>query len=425
MRSYVLDHVPDTSLLADLTALVATDRQTVASLLAHLAEVDARKLYRPAAYSTMHEYCVDALRMSDDSAYKRVRAARAARRFPQLFAAIADGRLHVSGVALLAPHLTDDNVDALVVEATHRRKADLEVIVARLAPRPDAPDALRPLTSGPAKLALPDGDPAAAQTPLAAESSPPPRVKPLAPERFALQTTITEATRAKLERARALMRHRNPSGDLAVVLDAALDALIAKLEKQKFAATDRPRTAKSRPADADPTYIPAGVRRAVYERDAGQCTFVSDDGRRCSERSHLEFDHVTLVCRGGQPTVDGLRLRCTAHNQHTAELELGEAFMRARRDAAARDRDVARALRGMGFKADETHRAMRTTAPAAEPATTITGATPPRIATFEERLRGVLAELTRMRGNRCSDGAFDVAFPGTTSLAYPGCPHAS
>ncbi|HUQ03678.1 MAG TPA: hypothetical protein VM261_14370 [Kofleriaceae bacterium] len=391
-------------MLAELAALVAADRQTVASLLAHLAEVDARQVYRPAAYSTMHEYCVRALHMSEDSAYKRVRAARAARLFPQIFDAIADGRLHVSGVAVLAPHLTDANVDALVAEATHRRKVDIEILVARLAPRPDLPDAIVPLTQGP------EAAPALGLAPGPNDRQPlepAARVKPLSPERFGLQLTIDQATRDKLERATALMRHRNPSGDLAVVLDAALDALIAKLEKQKFGATDRPRAAKARPEDADPTYIPADVRRAVYERDGGQCTFTSTDGVRCTERGFLEFDHSTMVCRGGRPTVDGLRLRCKAHNQHAAEEALGEDFMRAKREAAARDRDVTRTLRGMGFKTDETNRAICNTAQA--PAST-----------FEERLRAALAELTRMRGNRCAESAFDVLTTWTTALSPPG-----
>ncbi|HUQ02276.1 MAG TPA: hypothetical protein VM261_07240 [Kofleriaceae bacterium] len=162
---------------------------------------------------------------------------------------------------------------------------------------------------------------------------------PLAPERFGLQMTIDQETRDKLERAKALMRHRNPSGDLAVVLDAALDALLTKLEKQKFGVTDRPRPAKAPSADADPTYIPAEVRRAVYERDKGQCTFSSVEGMRCTERGSLEFDHSTMVCRGGQPTVEGLRLRCHAHNQHAAEQSLGEDFMRGKRPRRDEPRD--------------------------------------------------------------------------------------
>jgi hypothetical protein len=402
MPAYTLAHVDDEKLLADLAALVASDRQTTAMLIAHIAEVDARELFKPAACCSMHAYCTRVLHLSADAAFTRIRAARAGRAFPQIFDAIADGRLHLSGVVLLAPHLRDDNVDHLIEESTHRSKLEIEMLVARLAPRPDLPSKITAIVPPQEPLCTNQLVPA----PVATAAEPPSRVKPLAPERFAVQTTISQATRDKLEHAKALMSHRNPSGELAVVLDAALDALIEKLEKRKYAVTDRPRAAKARLADADPTSIPAEVRRAVYERDGAQCTFESANGVRCTERRFLEFDHITMVCRGGQPTVDGLRLRCKPHNQHAAEQELGEDFMRAKRETVQRDRDVARALRGMGFKTDETDRAMSNTAH--------TVAT-----TLEERIRVALAELTRMRGNRCSDGVFDNAASWTSALAAP------
>ena len=139
MRDYSLTHLSDQALLADLAVLVTVDRQTTAALLAHIAEVDARKLYLPAACSSMQVYCVQVLHLAEEVAYKRIRAARAARRFPQIFDAIAEGRLHVTGVVLLAPHLTDDNADELLTAAGHKSKTEIEVLLAHRCPRPDVP----------------------------------------------------------------------------------------------------------------------------------------------------------------------------------------------------------------------------------------------------------------------------------------------
>jgi hypothetical protein len=108
MQNYSLAHVRDTVLLRDLAALVSQDRVTTAMLLAHIAEVDARRLYVPAGYPSMHAYCVEELRLSEDAAKKRIQAARAARRFPALFTAVAEGRLHLAAVCLLAPYLTQE-----------------------------------------------------------------------------------------------------------------------------------------------------------------------------------------------------------------------------------------------------------------------------------------------------------------------------
>lgn len=220
-----------------------------------------------------------ALHFSDDAAFKRIRAARTARRYPQIFEMIADGRLHLSAVVMLAPHLTDENVDSALADAAHRSKADIELLVARLAPQPDRPPVIVPIDAPQERLPAPQLAP-----------GPPPavppvtRVHPLAPERFALEVTIGQETRDKLERAQALLRHANPSGDLAELIDRAVDALLAQLEKKKFAATDRPRAAKARPDDSDPRYVPNHVRRKVHERDGEQCAFVSADGVRCAER---------------------------------------------------------------------------------------------------------------------------------------------
>jgi len=139
-----------------------------------------------------------------------------------------------------------------------------------------------------------------------------------------------QSTHDKLHHAQALLSHQIPNGDLASVLERVLDLAIGQLEKSKFAATSRP---QQHPRESShPRTIPAHVRRAVWQRDEGQCTFVSESGHRCSARRFLEFDHVDPVARGGEATVDGIRLRCRAHNQYTAERSFGAEFMRHKRE---------------------------------------------------------------------------------------------
>src|SRR5258708_12887283 len=105
MQNYTLTHVSAAVLHRDLARLVARDRATTAMLLAHIVEVDERKLYRPAGYPSMYAYCVGGLRLSEDAAYKRIQAARVARRFPALLPALAAGNLHLPAICLLPPHL--------------------------------------------------------------------------------------------------------------------------------------------------------------------------------------------------------------------------------------------------------------------------------------------------------------------------------
>src|SRR5437867_10744908 len=98
MHAYSLTHLSDPDLSQSLKAVIANDRSSTAVVLAHIAEFDARKLYVPAAYPSMFRYCVHELHLSEDAAYKRIQAARAARRFLVIFEAVADGRLHLTAV---------------------------------------------------------------------------------------------------------------------------------------------------------------------------------------------------------------------------------------------------------------------------------------------------------------------------------------
>src|SRR5262245_39349196 len=134
MSKYSLTHLSDGALLRDLTNLVARDRTNTAELLAHIAEVDARRLYLPAGYPSMRAYCEQELRLSEDAANKRIRVARKAREVPALFGAIAEGRIHLSGVILLASHLSPENAEELIKAAEGKSKAEIEALIAARRP---------------------------------------------------------------------------------------------------------------------------------------------------------------------------------------------------------------------------------------------------------------------------------------------------
>src|SRR6267378_683345 len=134
MRAYLLSRLTDPELAHGLDSFVAQDCTTTAGLVAHIAEFDHRRLYLPAGYPSMFAYCVQKLHMSEDATYKRITAARAAREFPAIFECLAEGRLHLTGVGLLAPHLTAGNAADLLTAAAHRTKAEIEELIARRFP---------------------------------------------------------------------------------------------------------------------------------------------------------------------------------------------------------------------------------------------------------------------------------------------------
>jgi hypothetical protein len=95
----------------------------------------------------------------------------------------------------------------------------------------------------------------------------------------------------------------------------------------------------------------------VWERDGSQCTFVSESGHRCEERSGLELDHVIPVARGGEATESNLRLRCRPHNQCAADLAYGRGFMDEKRREAQRQIAEAKAQKAAADAAKARERA--------------------------------------------------------------------
>jgi hypothetical protein len=145
MGTYSLAHVSDETLLRNLADLVGRDRRITAALLAHLAEVDHRRRYLGLGYSSMHAYCVGRFNFSEGATYERITAARVARRCPAAFAAIADGRLHLSGLTVLASKLDPSNADELITACTHKTRTEIETILAARFPEPDLPTRVRAL----------------------------------------------------------------------------------------------------------------------------------------------------------------------------------------------------------------------------------------------------------------------------------------
>jgi 5-methylcytosine-specific restriction endonuclease McrA len=120
--------------------------------------------------------------------------------------------------------------------------------------------------------------------------------------------TLGAPTVEKLRRAQDLLRHAIPDGDPAAIVDRALTLLLDRVARTKLAATDRPRS--TRPAShARSRHVPAAVRRAVWARDGGRCTFVGTEGR-CGETGFDELHRLEPYALGGATTAEGMALRC-------------------------------------------------------------------------------------------------------------------
>src|SRR6266850_4372872 len=163
--SSALESLSSADLLSATRELVHKSRGLEAELLLHLSEVDERKLYLECTFPSMFAFCVEELGFSEDAAYARIMVARAARRLPAMVEAVRSGQVHLTGLRMLVPHLTEQNHREVLAEATGRSKRGVEELVARLSPQPAVPALIRKLPELPAPATVPSAPLAAGEPP--------------------------------------------------------------------------------------------------------------------------------------------------------------------------------------------------------------------------------------------------------------------
>jgi hypothetical protein len=356
---WALGDVSDEALEASLGRLLGAGARLEARVIAHLAEVEARRLHLLLGCSSLFDYCRKRLGLSDYEAFVRIAAARVARKYPIVFELLDRRELHLTAICEVRDFLTRENHQELLHEVSGKTKLQIRECLRARFPLADLPSSVRRL----------------------------PAVEPLAPDRYRLELTLNAEQKAKLELARDLLSHANPTADLAIVVERALDALIARTEQRRFGRT---RTAPNRRKSATPSdsggsdsrgsdlrggdsrgsdsrggdshggevrlletstgsrnepssgrraakdreHISHQTRREVVARDGVRCAFVSYDGQRCDARAFLQFHHRQAWALGGHDGVENLELLCHAHNRLYAERDFGQAHVeRASREA--------------------------------------------------------------------------------------------
>jgi 5-methylcytosine-specific restriction endonuclease McrA len=374
MHRYSRMHLSPEVAMRNLDAIDLDEKSRIAEGIALIAVIDERRDYLGAGYSCMRNYCMGRLHMSEDKALRRIQVAHTALRCPELFEYLADGRLSVTTASALAPHLEPENAAALLEASAFRSRPE---IVRMLAVRSCAPSA------APAGDLLAEATPSVqvANAPVHVISQPSRcdcvavdiattehapahakhrrrgRVTPSATGDYDVRFTITEAEHANLRKAQALLGQAVPSGDPALIYARAMKLLVAHLEKQRLGV--KPGAAVPAPSS---NRIPKALKRLVWERDGGRCTFVSADGHCCEETVRVEVDHITPLAQGGKSTPENLRLLCSAHNRYEAERVLGKEHVQGRRELTRRERAKAK----LAARAAQERQAARAAAQAAQ-----------------------------------------------------------
>lgn len=381
-----LGEISDEGLRRGLSELCASGCRIEARVVAHLAEVERRRLYLRDGFSSLYKYCLVQLGLSQDAAFYRMTAARIGLRFPIVFELLEERRIHLSGLCLLRDFLTAENHLELLGAAEGKTKDQIREQLARRFPAARLADSIRklpkrriepivgptPAATGPALGAreaeergerpvavqaqaevqvevevevvdpttgevttVSSPSPTSARPGLRAGDGPNGSVQPTLHEvRYRVQFDASSELKAKIEQALALSSHANPKGDLGTLFERTLDLYLAQQQKNRFGKTEKPRSIALRTrakkarvpgcsAKRKRAHIPSATRREVVDRDGLRCAYIGPSGRRCDEQAFLQLHHNQPWARQGDESASNLQIFCASHNRFMAEQDFG------------------------------------------------------------------------------------------------------
>jgi ribosomal protein L22 len=294
-----LKNLSDEALHQQTLDLAREERRLQIEVLHHLRETERRMLFAKRGHSSLLDYCVAELGYTRSAGQRRVDSMRVLKQVPEIEARLSDGSLSLTHLSEAQTFFRKEGI-----REPEKKREVLEQLVGQSVMQ--AQRTLMSLTDQP-------------------ERHIPERVRVVSEELTEVRFVVDQATLAQLEELKALLSHAQPGMSLKDAFKYGLELALAKHRVKP------PKQKSLVPAPVPETpsaSIPAQVRREVYHRDGGACTYVdTTSGRRCASKYYLELDHIVPRAHGGANTPENLRLRCRTHNRLVAIEVLGHARM--------------------------------------------------------------------------------------------------
>jgi len=288
-----LNHLSKKELIIKTESLVKEERRITSEILWHLYEIERRKLFAELGYSSLFAYCVEVLKYSEAGAFRRISAMRLLKQAPEIEAKLQEGALSVATVCQVQSlKVSVEKKKEILKEVEGKSKRETEKYLLKIAPRPIEEE----------------------------------RVKPVTATHTRIEFNADEDLMQKLTELKNKLAHKLPNSNFAQLIAYLADEVLAKTQKSDRKLSNKKKEQKLlAPAKVNTCYVPKEIKRKVWQRDQGQCSYVHyQSQKRCGSQYALEYDHILPHALGGETTVDNLRLVCRSHNQFLATQTFGE-----------------------------------------------------------------------------------------------------
>lgn len=343
-----LKHLSDEGLLESTLNAVQAERDSTAVVLHHLREMDKRRLYSKLKCKNLKDYAVRYLKYSDGEAWMRIAAMQLLKELPEIEEKINDGSLSMTNLAMVKRafgqeatlasvsdkiEIQTDLLQSSQIEAQPRSRSQSQPGKPAVRSKDQKLELIEMLENVSKREALKIVERETGVKVEATES-----VRDLADGQVEMKTVVTKETEELIRNLKGLLAHSHPNLSSGDLLNMALRALKEKLEPSKKPKSTFPEKRQSvkKAASAQNAkvqqrkatdqnkhssrYIPAEIRKAVWQRDEAKCT-------NCSSSFALQFEHVVPFAKGGETSVENIKLLCRHCNQRSAIESFGQAKM--------------------------------------------------------------------------------------------------
>jgi 5-methylcytosine-specific restriction endonuclease McrA len=282
------------------TQIVQRYRGEENQLISVLQQIESQAVFKKLGYTSMHEYCVHRLKLSDSRAYELLNVSRTCTKVPQIKAAIEAGAVSISAVKRIGSVVTNDNADLWIEQASTLRQKDLERAVAAVNPREAVKEQVKPFTENRSTLIV--GISLELEKKLE-------RVRELVAQSTAKPCNLEQA----LEQMAAVFLERKDPVKRAERITQK--KLVAKSQSTSLSNVTPPVQKAAAVAKQYRAPIPASIRHQVSLRDRGECQGRTPQGTRCGCKQWTEIHHIRPVALGGSNDLENLLTLCSNHHR--------------------------------------------------------------------------------------------------------------
>ncbi len=306
-----ISEISNTELAERIGILQSKERSVVLKFLIHLGEFDKRGLYLTQGYSSLFDYCTRKLNLSEGSAFRRITASRFLREHPKCIDSYLKGDITLCSIVAGSKAIKSQK--AGVEDIIGKSAMEVKSLMAIVAPVSKPKEVIKEIIVAPKIKPECESLELFKEMVLDPIESEVPTVKD--PEtRYEIKFSVTKDVFNKIQSLKSKLSNKLGS-------DLSLESIFTELINKSLTIG---KTQKVRSHNENLRYIPAALKREVLVRDNSQCSYVSKDGVRCTQKHYLNFDHIKPFGIGGRSSKDNLRVLCSAHNQMFNKLTFGE-----------------------------------------------------------------------------------------------------